>query len=310
MKKITNKERKCIRYLSGEMSLEDRSVFEIELSLDEELNDFFKTYNAVWNDYDKEEAIPVSFQENAFTHKNIALVSTFILLGFVLFISFSWFDTLPSNNQITANNGQRKIIYLNDSSKVILNSNSTLYYPTVFEDSREVKLDGEAYFEITKIPDHPFIVNSQNFKVKVLGTHFSVNNRAAKKEIALDEGKVEFIQNNNNDKITLSPQERLIWDTENNQVHKENFDPRKELAWTTNTLLLDNVLFKNALKDINQFYGVHFVINDNDLLNQHITGSFKDQNLDHFIQSLEFIASVEIQELQEKIFLIKSIDHD
>ncbi|MFC6858530.1 FecR family protein [Zunongwangia atlantica] len=310
MKKINKKELKCIRYLAGEMSLEDRSVFEIELSLDETLREIFDNYKSVWEQYDTEKSIPISFQEKTLSHKNVMLASATAVVGIVLFFCFSWFSVTPKWNHIIAENGQRKTLFLSDSSKVILNAGSSLSFPEEFTDYREVKLTGEAYFEISKDAAHPFIVNSTDFKVKVLGTQFSVNNAYAKKEVALKEGAVEFIQNNNNDKITLSPGERLIWDTANNQVHKESFNPKVELAWTTNTLLLDNILFRNALKDINQFYGVSFVIKNSGLLDQHITGIFKDENLNDFIHSLEFIADVEIEELQDKIFLIKSKQND
>lgn len=310
MKKINKKELKCIRYLAGEMSLEDRSVFEIELSLDETLREIFDNYKSVWEQYDTEKSIPVSFQEKTLSHKNVMLASATAVVGIVLFFCFSWFSVTPKWNHIIGENGQRKTLFLSDSSKVILNAGSSLSFPEEFTDYREIKLTGEAYFEITKDAAHPFIVNSTDFKVKVLGTQFSVNNAYAKKEVALKEGAVEFIQNNNNDKITLSPGERLIWDTANNQVHKESFNPKVELAWTTNTLLLDNILFRNALKDINQFYGVSFVIKNSGLLDQHITGIFKDENLNDFIHSLEFIADVEIEELQDKIFLIKSKQND
>jgi len=310
MNKISKKELKCIRYLTKEMSREDRSVFEIELSLDEGLREIFENYKSVWAHYETEQSIPVSFQEKSFSRKKVLVFSSIAAVGLLIFFSFSWFSTIPKFHEVIAENGQRKTLFLSDSSKVILNAGSSLFFPEEFVDNREVKLIGEGYFEITKDASHPFIVNSKDFKVKVLGTQFSVNNTFSKKEIALREGAVEFIQNTNNDKITLSPGERLIWDTANNQVHKERFNAKVEFAWTTNTLLLDNILFSNAIKDINQFYGVTFVIKNEGLLNQHITGTFKNENLSDFIHSLEFIADVEIEELQDKIFLIKSKQND
>ena len=310
MKNRSNKELRCIRYLTAELSPEDRSVFEIELSLDEELREIFENYKRIWETYDTERSIPISFQEKAFSRKKIIYASTLSILAAMIFFSFSWFDNAPKLHQIIAENGQRKTLFLSDSSKVILNAGSSLSFPEEFENTREVKLVGEGYFEVTKDAALPFIVNSPDFKVKVLGTQFSVNNSFSTKKVALKEGAVEFIQNTNKDKITLSSGERLIWDTANNQVRKESFDPKVELAWINNTLLLDNVLFRDALNDINQFYGVTFVIKNSGLLDQHITGIFKDENLNDFINSLEFIADVEIEELQNKVYLIKSNQND
>ncbi len=312
MKNITRKERKCIRYLSGEMSTEDRSVFEIELSLDLELKKIFETYKVIWQQYDKEALIPDSLEEKVVSQngKVKLAIGMLMLMIFGAFLYFYQLNPLIAQHQLSAGYGERKTFFLPDSSKVILNAGSELYYSNNFKDHRVVELTGEGYFEVKKDKEHPFSVQSKQFKVRVLGTSFSVKNSFNNKEVALKEGKVEFIQNDNKDKITLAPGERLLWDSKTNQVHKEQFNAEKELAWTTNTLLLDNVLFLEALKDINQFYGVKFVIQDNTLLDQHITGMFKNENLKEFISSLEFIANVKVKELQDNIFLIKSLHHD
>lgn len=75
---------------------------------------------------------------------------------------------------------------------------------------------------------------------------------------------------------------------------KRNFDIDKISAWKDNILILDDVKLRDALFKINQFYGINFIIRDNTIANQRIKGAFKDQKIDEFIASLEFISNVTI----------------
>src|SRR5690606_38970298 len=81
-----------------------------------------------------------------------------------------------SSLQLTTPNGGQYQINLSDGTLVLLNAASTLTYPAEFgENTREVILDGEAYFEVTKDPEKPFIVRTAKQRIEVLGTSFNIN---------------------------------------------------------------------------------------------------------------------------------------
>ncbi|MGS0528453.1 FecR domain-containing protein [Zobellia nedashkovskayae] len=81
---------------------------------------------------------------------------------------------------------------------------------------------------------------------------------------------------------------------------KRSFDIGKKTAWKDNILVLNELPLKEALTDINTFYGVEFVLNDSLIGHKEINGAFENQSLTDFIQTLEFIADVKITPLAEK----------
>lgn len=314
----TQKELKCTRYLTGEMEPEDRLVFEIELSVDEELLELFRDYKTIWQLYPQTEfdqsdsEIDNSSPARGWYKKLSKPILSLAAVLLVVVVSLHFFKGSNSLiHQITTAKNERIRVLLPDSSEVVLNSKSSIEYPDSYDEIREVTLKGEAYFKITKDKQRPFIVHNNGFDVKVLGTSFSVNTHTDRKKISLKEGKVEVLIKDNNDKITLNPNEQLLLDTNKNRVIKRNFNVHTELSWVDNLLILENLPFKEALTKIDSFYGVRFIINDPHIQQQRITGAFKDQNLEDFISSLEFITNVKvIYDEACSCYLIKAIKND
>ena len=105
--------------------------------------------------------------------------------------------------------GQRVELVLEDGTRVWLNSKSKLTYPTSFgKKEREVILDGEGYFEVTKNEKAPFIVKTHKYDIKVLGTTFNISayqNKLSAFETSLLEGAVEVFSSNNTEHVSLTP---------------------------------------------------------------------------------------------------------
>jgi len=112
--------------------------------------------------------------------------------------------------------------------------------------------------------------------------------------VSLATGKVNVVLKASNDEVNLLPNEQLTYSATTHEITKQNFNPEKAMAWKENILLLDNLSLKNALPKINDFFGVQFSIIDKTLENQRITGAFKDQNIEEFISSMEFITNVKV----------------
>lgn len=315
MENLTVKERKCIRYLANEMSKEDRSVFEIELTIDDELQTLYRHYKEIWISYPvgegglQPEISQRKIQEKIrkrFPYKNIyALVAILVVAILGGFSAMRFSESFNYINLKIADKGDRLHFILPDSSQVILNSESTLKYKEGFS-PREIWLDGEAFFDVRKNVEKPFIVHTDDMKVKVLGTSFGVNTSNDRQTISLETGKVNVLLKNSEDEFNLLPNEQLIWNARTKEVIKRNFDPGRELAWKEDILLLDNVLFSEAISKINEFYGVVFSIEGESIKAQHITGAFKDQSLEEFISSLEFITNVTVVQETPNHFTIKA----
>lgn len=309
MLNVNQKEKKCVRYLANEMSNAERSVFEIELSLDDDLLAVFENFRIIWISYPNSE-LPKrtnSFEEilNKYNKpkkvksvkvsiKKKAIFSMSFLLVFCLGFYFIGRTQSEYTNHRIAPIGQRLTFILPDSSTVILNSGSEVKYSSDFGKRRAIWLKGEAFFKVKKNIDSPFIVHTNDFNVKVLGTEFNVSSTSINQTVSLAKGKVNVLLKESKDEINLLPNEELVWNSKTKLVIKRNFDVNKVSAWKDNILILDDEKFEDALPKINQFYGVNFIIKDSAIANQHIKGAFKNQTIDEFITSLEFISDVSI----------------
>ena len=88
-------------------------------------------------------------------------------------------EQLIQFNRIEVPRGTDYQLVLSDGSKVWVNARSRLTYPVSFGDVREVTLEGEAYFEVARDEDRPFVVRTENLTVKVLGTEFNINEHSS-----------------------------------------------------------------------------------------------------------------------------------
>jgi transmembrane sensor len=321
MLNVSQKEKKCVKYLTNEMSKAERSVFEIELSLDSDLLSICENFKTIWVSYPNSE-LPkktVSFedlinrsnkpQKLQLRKASIKKISVFTV-AFLLVVGIgSLFIGVPHSNYTNhriAGKGQRLSIILPDSSTVILNSGSEVKYSSDFGKQRAIWLEGEAFFKVTKNTKSPFIVHTNDFDVKVLGTEFNINSTTINQTVSLATGKVNIMLNESKDEINLIPNEELVWNAKTKAVVKRNFNVTKTLAWKDDILLLDDVKIEDAVPKINQFYGVSIVIRDSVIAKQHIKGAFKSQTIDEFITSLEFISGLRVTKTsQDKIEITK-----
>lgn len=319
---VSQKEKKCVRYLTCEMSKAERSVFEIEMSLDDDLRAVFANFKTIWINYPNCE-LPkrtISFEEillqcnkpeklksvKVSTKKKVVFSMAFLLVFCLGFYFIGMKQTEYTNHRI-APKGQRLSFILPDSSTVILNSGSEVKYSSDFGEQRAVWLKGEGFFEVTKNNDSPFTVHTNDFNVKVLGTEFNINSNTIDQTVSLAKGKVNIVLKESKDEINLLPNEELVWNAKTKAVIKRNFDVNKVAAWKDNILLLDDEKFEDALPKINQFYGVNFIIKDAFIANKRIKGAFKNQTIDEFITSLEFISDVSIKKtIKNNIEISKS----
>jgi len=165
-------------------------------------------------------------------------------------------QSLSYNTIKTPRGGQYEVI-LPDGSKVVLNAESSLRYPTHFAlNEREVQLEGEAYFDVQKNPQKPFIVvSSDRQRVMVRGTHFNVNcflNQPIR--TTLEEGKVEILLTNSSQTTTLKPGDQSIVTSKGIEVRRVN--PRSVIAWKTGMFVFSNNNLKEVLEQISRWYDV------------------------------------------------------
>jgi transmembrane sensor len=221
-------------------------------------------------------------------------------------------NTPVSQNTVSTNQGSKSKIQLPDGTQVWLNADSRLTYDENFTSPlREVHLTGEAFFDVAKDKEHPFIIHTQAIDLKVLGTAFNVRSYANEKqtEASLIHGSIEITLHNNPDKkIILKPNEKLV--VQNNQfimtgnktieareedapmmilsrIHFQKKDSvASEILWVKNKLAFDNESLENVALKIERWYDVTVTITDEKLKQTAYSGVFEDESLQQVMEAL------------------------
>jgi len=152
--------------------------------------------------------------------------------------------------------GEKMTLLLADGTKIVANSRTIVRYPKVFKGStREIYIKGEAYFDVAHDAEHPFIVNSDNFNVKVLGTKFNVSNYdAAESHVVLVQGAVE-LNTANHDRVQMKPNE-LVDLKDGGFTQKKEVNTDEYTCWMDGMINLDGECIRSLAKRLSHYYGV------------------------------------------------------
>jgi len=228
----------------------------------------------------------------------------FGLLSFFCWRSFTG-DNMGKTYQIAAPLGGISKIVLPDGTKVWLNVGSEIFYGTNYGNKyREIHLTGEAFFDVVKDSEHPFIVNTTTMQIKVLGTAFNVKSYANDmvSETSLIRGRIELTPVSNPDhKIILKPSEKLTipnkekYDAnENNTLitlstfHKAKNDSLpSEAQWLENKLVFDDECFDEVAKKMERWYSVSISFKNDQLKQKKFSGKFTKESLTTALEALK-----------------------
>lgn len=175
-----------------------------------------------------------------------------------------------SMNTVVVSYGKKSMIVLSDGTKVWLNAGSQLVYPAVFlKDTREVSLIGEAFFDVFKNPRKPFIVNSSDVKIQVLGTRFDISAYPEDKVIqtVLEEGKINLKYTGNgmfkrDYVVEMEPNQMVEFDKVSREANSSVVNVTKYISWKEGMLEFDKVVLAKAMKQVERFYNVKIFFDD------------------------------------------------
>ena len=160
-------------------------------------------------------------------------------------------------NTISTPKGGQYQLELPDGSQVWLNATSSIHFPTTFTGTdRRIEITGEAYFEIAKNPNMPFIVTVNNSEVQVLGTHFNINayNDEDNVKTTLLEGSVRFINDDNINILKPGQQAQLTKDGMTKVV--SNVDVDEVVAWKNGMFAFENAGIETIMRQMSRWYDV------------------------------------------------------
>lgn len=200
--------------------------------------------------------------------------------------------------EIKTNPGMTTSLTLPDGTLVFLNSESTLSYPSRFDgDTRNVNLQGEAYFEVAKNPEKKFIVSTPHrSQIEVLGTHFNVEAYEKENRVSatLVEGKIGFIYkcDNTSKKVLMAPGQKLVYDSKDTKVQLYATSGESETAWKEGKIIFRNTPLEEGLRMLEKRYNVEFIIKNNRLKGDSFTGTFTNQRLERILEYFQLSSQI------------------
>ena len=242
----------------------------------------------------------------------IAAVAASLILFIGIAFLFSGKGTSEYNNTkniVATKKGSKSSITLPDGSRVWINNDTKITYNKNFgNETREVTLIGEAYFDVIKDVRRPFIVHTKTLDIKVLGTAFNVRAYSDEKntETTLLRGSVEILLTNKKEKrITLKPNEKIVvqntpalFDTIQKEEqplpnillssieHNSSNSSITETQWMENKLAFDGDKIEDVAVILERWYNIKVVIKDSSLSDKKVNGVFEDRSLNNVMEAL------------------------
>ena len=248
--------------------------------------------------------------------KAIAMyVAAACLIPLIFFGMWFWQeskDALRSQDvysEIFAPYGSRLKFELPDGSSGWLNSGSTLKYPVRFTGSeRNVTLNGEGYFNVKHNPKNHFVVSTQHYQVRALGTMFNVRaygDSEKFQEITLEKGIVNIEKLKNDGSIRtvmkMKPGQHAQINLEENTIKVSNNDDGKFTSWKEGKLIFRNDPLSRLIKVMEKYYNVDFEVEDEDLFNYNFHATFEEETLLETLRLLKLSSPIEYKVLRRKM---------
>lgn len=268
-------------------------------------------------------------------------IAAFVITGLAVFFLLQKEDVsvntkqqqLLAKHQIKTKYGSKTSLVLPDGTKVWLNAGSEMTYSKDYgTDLREVNLTGEAYFDVVKNANKPFIIHAGNIKIRVLGTAFNVRCYPNEKttETSLVRGSLEITMKGSTEKYMLKPYEKLV--VNNNPVLAANGNntdglpgasqPKTDIelgrlsvmpqdssivetAWVYNRLVFRSETFEEVALKMERWYAVRIVFKDDELKTKRLTGVFENETVDQALEAIQLTTPFSFNYTNEQIIISK-----
>lgn len=252
----------------------------------------------------------------------VVLFITAILFFFYSGKQLSQKDTaeFDAKNEISTKSGSKTSLVLPDGTKVWLNANSQLTYEKHYGNKlREVTLIGEAYFDVVKSKEKPFVIHTAKMDIKVFGTAFNVKCYPGEKttETSLVRGSIEVTLKDRKEKIMLKPNEKLVINNQDDSPKKNTVSSSSgkvieskttiekpiialthltllpadntiiETAWVQNRLVFSSETFEEVVLKMERWYNVKIYIMNESLKEERLTGNFEKETVTDALNALK-----------------------
>ncbi len=202
---------------------------------------------------------------------------------------------LQKTVEIKTQNGEKKSLMLRDGSRIHLNSSSKLTLPDDFDAAeRSIEVEGEAYLSVTHNNSKPFKVKCGNTVTIVRGTEFNIKNRGTTVSVVVVKGIVETYDIASSKKIRLKKGEAGSYDNVNGLSVPKKADIRYALAWRNDKLSFSHTSLKEVMDEIERFYNVKVIFQEESLKEKTITGYFNTDSMTNLLSIISITLDISI----------------
>ena len=249
---------------------------------------------------------PAYYNRRSATYKQILKIAAVILLPLVAAGGFWLFNTSTEQTGIglveqVNQRGQKSSILLPDGSKVWLNAASSLKYLPEFSSQREVLLEGEAFFDVIKNPEKPFVVKTRDVDVKVFGTSFNVSAYPDDTftETTVVTGLVGVRQKQSETSAQefafVNPNEMAYFSRNDGELTIKNTDTTDLISWKEGRLRFDRTPFPVVIKKLQRWYGTDITYQGQKLQNELLTFTVTNESLEKILELMGSLIPIEFQ---------------
>ncbi|WP_318312690.1 FecR family protein [Flagellimonas crocea] len=221
-----------------------------------------------------------------------ACVLLMVALAYTLVSPYEQLEEKPSQIILASTSiGENKTITLSDGTKVTLNANTIFSYPEKFSGaSREVSLNGEAFFDVAHNAEKPFMVDTGNgMNIQVLGTVFNVKSYPEDQhvETTLISGKVKVVEERNQKTVVLAPSQRATYVKDADKLIVDNVQTNKFTAWRQGKLIYDETPIRQVISDLKRKYKVEISVESPGIMDYKYTGEFDNLGIEQILDLFE-----------------------
>lgn len=243
----------------------------------------------------------LSYNHNSSQWIKVAAILLFSVLLSLAYYTVSY-EKEPDNSVVykekIAEPGEKVQFILSDGTQVHLNSGSRLEYPSTFDaTTREVRLEGQAYFDVVHDDSHPFLVHTEEITIKVLGTSFDIRSYPEEEEavVAVAEGKV-VVHETGSDKTSSEVNNSVVLEANqwtNYRSSEQSFttkfgDVSKLIAWNEDVLFYENEELEEVAYQLERWYGVTINFADEEIKDCVIQGEHRRETLDNVLETITY----------------------
>ena len=179
-----------------------------------------------------------------------------------------------------------------DGSKVTLAPNSTLEYNKDFKNHRDIRLNGEAYFDVARDEDHPFVIETEFGNVEVLGTAFNVDVNEGNTHVFVERGKVAL--RNEGDEVLLTKDQEGFSTGDMVSKAEEATDPNI-MSWRTGYFVFENTPLNRVVEELDGYYKEDITLENEKAGKIGFTGQFRKRPVEELIEIIVLTCRVEAE---------------